>query len=241
MNIFTQNLKIHNTWSNFTSRADIKTELERIQTAIGENYTPVAGKVLRFLETDLSKVKVIILGQDPYPQKGAATGRAFEVGTLKSWDEKFKQSSLRNILRAIYVAYNESDSQNDAAPTLTDVRAKMSSGNFKILPPDEFFGSLEKQGVLFLNTTFTCETGNAGSHIKIWENFSECLLSYISRENKRAVWFLWGKNAHCYEKYALGGCYKCNHPMLAGGKGENDFLKCKCFYETKDTINWKGL
>ncbi|MDR1690100.1 MAG: uracil-DNA glycosylase [Clostridiales bacterium] len=237
MNIFTQNLKIHNTWSDFISQENIKTALARIQTEIGENYTPAGGKALRFLETDLSKVKVIILGQDPYPQQGVATGRAFEVGTLKSWDEKFKQSSLRNILRAVYVAYNE----GEAPPTLTGVRCKMNSGEFEIAPPNKLFESLEKQGVLFLNTTFTCEIGNAGSHIKIWENFSENLFRYISCANRRALWFLWGKNAHCYEKYARGGCYKCNHPMLAGGKGENDFLKSKCFFDTKDTINWKGM
>ena len=68
----------------------------------GKAYTPQRDKILRFLNLDVAKIKVVILGQDPYPQPGAATGRAFEVMGLRSWNDNFRQASLRNIVRLIH-------------------------------------------------------------------------------------------------------------------------------------------
>lgn len=75
--------------------------LQSIEKKIGtnpENFTPQKNNVLRFLKLDPVKIKVVILGQDPYPQPSIATGRAFEVKNLKSWSQKFRNASLKNIL-----------------------------------------------------------------------------------------------------------------------------------------------
>jgi len=235
MTIFTETLKIHPSWENFLSKRENISELLSIQSQIGGNCTPKPHRALRFLECDLAGVKVIILGQDPYPQEGIATGRAFEVSGLMSWQDKIKQTSLRNILRAVYLAYNGKNI------SLSQIREEIKNDAFEILPPHLLFDSLEKQGVLLLNTTFTCECSKPSSHIKIWEDFSNRLFGYISENAGNALWFLWGGFARTYEKYAKGKSYVCNHPMLAGTSAELDFLKCKCFSETLALINWKGI
>ena len=103
---FLYKIKIHNDWKTFLSK-EIVQLINQIESEISEkDFTPPAEKVLRFLELPLKSAKIIILGQDPYPQPGVATGRAFEVGTLKSWNEPFKNISLKNILRALYKAYS---------------------------------------------------------------------------------------------------------------------------------------
>ena len=105
---FIDNLKegLHSSWSPFFTPAveQALLEIERKIAAEGREYTPDPSNVLRFLSLDLFAVKVLILGQDPYPQKGRATGRAFEVGGLTSWMNPFENASLRNIVRSIYSA-----------------------------------------------------------------------------------------------------------------------------------------
>jgi hypothetical protein len=123
-----------------------------------QSYNPTPDRVLRFARTDLWTVQVVVLGQDPYPQPGAATGRSFEVSGLKDWTTPFRQTSLRNILRAVYACYNGGD-----APSWTRVRDKIADGDFPILPPDRLFDSLESQGVLFLNAYLTCRAGAPGT------------------------------------------------------------------------------
>lgn len=235
MTIFTEQLQVHTSWENFISQKDVICELINIQSQIGTNYTPNPHKVLRFLTTDLNRVKIIILGQDPYPQDGIAVGRAFEVNGLTSWHEKFRQSSLRNILRAIYLAYN------GKIISLEEIRKEIKSGGFEILAPNMLFDSWESQGVLMLNTTFTCAVNEAGSHIKIWEGFTDRLFRYISVNKSDAIWFLWGNFARSYEKFAGTNKYICNHPMLAGSRSDNDFLKSRCFIDTMKLLNWKGM
>ena len=101
---------VHKEWETFlnSETLSILIEIEKKIINPGIDYTPNPKNVLRFLNVSLSETKIIILGQDPYPQKGVATGRAFEVGTLNSWDQKFNNISLKNIVRSIYYAYTGS-------------------------------------------------------------------------------------------------------------------------------------
>ena len=231
---------IDKSWSNFLT-TDIIQEIRSVENSIlssENNFTPVAPFVLRFLETSLLSVKVIILGQDPYPQKGVATGRAFEVGTLRSWNEKFSNISLKNIIRAIYYA------KNNIYLKYSEIKAKIGS-EFPLNPPNELFEKWEKQGVLLLNTSFTCEIGNSNSHEKLWRNFTNKLLKYITSQNSQTIWFLWGNNAKSIvENIEIKNKIESMHPMMCYNKAgrEDDFLfgKVNPFIETNDLINWLG-
>src|SRR5699024_6527509 len=170
--------EIHSSWLDFLTDERIQ-EIRQIESQIGNDYNPTnPNNVLRFLTTNLNNMKVIWLGQDVYPAKGVATGRAFEVGGLTSWQEPFRQSSLKNIVRCIYKVENHL-SKSEEPPLFSEIRKEIALGTFPILEPPEWFHSLEQQGVLFLNTSFTCEIGEPNSHKKYWKNCSNAVLKYI--------------------------------------------------------------
>ncbi len=233
---------VHPSWSSFFSNQTIN-ELNAIEENIlkkSSEYTPGQSRVFHFMTNDLNSAKVVIIGQDPYPQKGVATGRAFEVATLKGWDQTFRNVSLKNIVRAVYKAY--------AGEYLTynQIKQKLNGdlfGNgFSLLPPDKLFKSWEQQGVLLLNTSFTCEVGQPGSHSKLWNDFTKMLLSYINESNSDLIWFLWGNHAKSITSHLkLNNVFVSNHPMICK-PGDDDFLfgRINMFAETKEMIEWRG-
>jgi len=99
---FLNAVSLHSDWKPFLTVENRKQILRIESLVIPRKITPPPESVLRFLEFPLGKAKIIILGQDPYPHPGAATGRAFEVGNLSSWNQPFKNSSLKNILRDFF-------------------------------------------------------------------------------------------------------------------------------------------
>lgn len=230
----------HSSWDKFLT-PEICNELNEIEIKIGSRTNPSHDNILRFLKCDLHSIKAAILGQDPYPEKGRATGRAFEVGDLHSWNDKFRQVSLKNIVRLIHKDYNGIDNYKDIKK-FSEIQAEIKDGKFKILPPDEIFKSWEKQGVLLLNTYLSVEHGLTGSHIAIWMDFSIKLLNYISEENESINWLLWGKQAEDKKQYIKNGKFFISrHPMMCSEKYEDDFLKSRCFRDTMTVINWLGI
>lgn len=112
-------------------------------------------------------VKVVILGQDPYHGVGEAHGLAFSVRQgIKT------PPSLRNIFKEL-----ESEVGIDLTRP-TDLTAWL------------------KQGIFLLNSVLTVEKDNAGSHSKWgWEEFTNAVISFISKENEHVVFVLWGDYA----------------------------------------------
>ena len=237
--LFLKNIKIHPNWKPFLSKKIMDLILQIESDISTENFTPSPEKVLRFLELPLSSVKVVIVGQDPYPQPGAATGRAFEVGTLKSWNEPFRNISLKNILRALYKAYT------GKALNYNEIKKKFDN-EFPLLAPNKLFIHWEKQGVLLLNTSFTCELGIPGSHKKVWEKFSSELLNYINIKNSSIIWFLWGNHAlEATHDLCINNKIISQHPMMCYKKEgrDTDFLfgKVNCFEQLINEIDWTGF
>lgn len=237
--LFLKEQNIHSDWLSFLTDENrslvlqIEAEVERT------GFTPPADKVLRFLSFPLTSAKIIILGQDPYPQSGAATGRAFEVGNLKSWNQPFKNVSLKNILRALYKAY--------AGKIIKFSQLKEKLDNeFPVLPPGKLFAHWEKQGVLLLNTSFTCVPGKPGSHKKLWNEFTRKLLQFIRDQVAGATWFLWGNHAReAVKNIDLHQTIETMHPMMChdASEREYDFLygKINCFEPFTDEIDWTGF
>ncbi|MFW6015227.1 MAG: uracil-DNA glycosylase [bacterium] len=237
--MFLNSISIHNTWADFIE--ENKSLVHEIETKIDiDVMTPTPKKALRFLETDLYKLKVVILGQDPYPQDGIATGKAFQIGGLDDWNKKFRQTSLRNILRLLYKTYNNIYNYNNI-PKFKDIIKKINAGDFNIKNPFNLFESWWNQGVLLLNTSLSCEIGEPKTHEEIWAPFTKNLIKYISNKRPDLIWFLWGTSAQKQKKYISNGVFhESRHPMMCSQKYENDFLKADCFNDTKDFINWLG-
>ncbi len=232
--------EIHSLWQPFFS--ENKDEICRIFASVTDKncvvkLCPSPDRIFRFASFDASKLQIVVLGQDPYPQPNVATGRSFEVGGLTDWTTPFRQTSLRNILRAIYKAKTGEDI------IWTKLRSKIKDGSFEILPPDSLFDSLEKQGVLFLNTYLTCTAYSPLSHASLWHSLSKRLIEYIDTRlpnRKETAWFLWGNHARSYSPLISNGIrYESRHPMMCGNYPD-DFLKNPCFQLTADRVDWTG-
>lgn len=236
--LFLKEQNIHSDWFSFLTNEN-RSLILKIETEVEKSgFTPTADKVLRFLSCPLSSAKIIILGQDPYPQPGAATGRAFEVGTLKSWNQPFKNISLKNILRAVYKAYT------GEVIKFNQLKEKLDN-EFPVLAPGKLFSHWEKQGVLLLNTSFTCEPGKPGSHQKLWEEFTLRLLVFIQNKDPQATWFLWGNHAQeATKNIGLQKRIETMHPMMCHDAPErdSDFLygSINCFEPFIGEIDWTG-
>jgi len=237
--LFLSAQNIHSDWISFLTDENRSLIFEIEKEVIKTGFTPPENKVLRFLSFPLSSAKIIILGQDPYPQPGVATGRAFEVGSLKSWNQPFKNISLKNILRALYKAYT------GEVIKFNELKEKLDN-EFPVLPPGKLFSHWEKQGVLLLNTSFTCEPGKPGSHQKIWDEFTGRLLVFLRDKAPEATWFLWGNHAReATKNLGLPKSIETMHPMMchnAPGR-DDDFLygKINCFGLFIDDIDWTGF
>jgi len=190
-------------------------------------YPPAKFIFNAFELTPLDKVKVIILGQDPYHGVNQANGLAFSVN-----DEVQIPPSLLNIYKEI-----ESDLGQKTINT---------NGNLE---------NWAKQGVLMLNATLTVKAGMAGSHQnKGWEKFTDAVIKILSEQKESLVFILWGNYA---QKKALRPAQgeaiideskhlviKSAHPSPLSAY--NGFFGSKPFSQTntylifkdKEPINW---
>ena len=160
-------------WSELLREEARKEYLFLLEKKIEEAYAssicfPPKEKIFEaFALCPPKEVKVVILGQDPYHGVGEAHGLAFSVRQgIKT------PPSLRNIFKEL-----ESEFGIDLTRT-TDLTAWVN------------------QGVFLLNSVLTVEKDKAGSHAKWgWEEFTNSVISFISKENEHVVFVLWGDYA----------------------------------------------
>ncbi|WP_185851475.1 uracil-DNA glycosylase [Blattabacterium cuenoti] len=168
------------------------------------------------------KVKVVILGQDPYYKKNQADGLSFSVPNGISFPP-----SLRNIFIEVNNSFNRKE----------------------LLPSNGSLIGWAKQGVLLLNSILTVREGFPGSHKdKGWEIFTEKIIQIISNKKKNIVFLLWGKYA--IKKASVINFYnehyilKASHPSPFSANisffGSKHFLKTNQFLHKKGkkTICW---
>ena len=134
----------------------------------GKEIFPVGSEIFSAFDcTPFYKVKVVILGQDPYHGRGQAHGLSFSVK-----EGVQPPPSLENIFKELKsdVGFN-----------------RPKSGSLE---------KWAKEGVLLLNTVLTVEKSKPASHQgKGWENFTNKVLSILNREKTNLVYILWGKKA----------------------------------------------
>ena len=125
----------------------------------------------------LSNLRVVLIGQDPYPQKGVATGLAF--ANSPDTPENSYSPSLE-ILRESVINYTIPHRRVTFAPDLE---------------------KWEAQGVLLLNSALSCEVGRVGSHTLLWRPFIKSLLTNLSKYHTGLVYLLMGTQAQSLEPY----------------------------------------
>ena len=185
-------------------------------------YPPEHQVFSAFEATELSNIKVVILGQDPYHGEGQAHGLCFSV-----LPEVTKlPPSLKNIYKEL----------------ATDIPS------FEI-PKHGYLQSWAEQGVFLLNTVLTVEQGQAHSHKHLgWEQFTDNVIAHINNNTQGVVFILWG--AHAQKKGK--GIDTARHFVLNGPhpsplSAHRGFFGCQHFSKTnqlleqqgKVTINWQ--
>ena len=190
------------------------------QKASGATIYPPGSAIFRAFElTPVDKVKVVILGQDPYHNPGQAMGLSFSVPAGVP-----APPSLKNVFKEIE----------------SDLGIRM-SGSPDLTPWAE-------QGVLLLNAILTVRAGEAASHRgKGWELFTDAVIKYISDNCDGVVFLLWGgfaRNKRGLIDTSRHYVLEAAHPSpLAGGA----FFGCRHFSRTneilcnehKTPINWQ--
>ena len=164
--------------------------------------------------TPFGKIKVVILGQDPYHGYGQAHGLSFSVPNGVR-----KPPSLKNIFKEL-----AEDLQIPIAET----------GNLS---------SWAKQGVLLLNATLTVRAKQAGSHQKKgWEEFTDAVIQKISAEKEGVIFLLWGRFAQNKAKMIDKQKHHIlTSPHPSPFSAYSGFFGCKHFSKTNAILKEKGL
>jgi len=214
-------------FKSYIFSSDFEDSIKKLHTFASQDkrFTPPLKDIFRaFEECPYKDLKVVMIGQDPYPQLGVADGIAFSCSKTEK-----PQPSLRYIfkeLKAQYPAFRT----NDLLYNPLDLK------------------KWSNQGVLMLNTALTCEIGNIGSHYDVWKTFTAYLLTYLNDNYTGIVYVFMGKKAESWGELINDKFnYKITvpHPASAAYKGgkwdsKNLFKEVnKIIYDnTKQQIIW---
>jgi uracil-DNA glycosylase len=192
----------------------------RAEVAAGRRYLPAGENVLRAFKQPFADVRVLIVGQDPYPTPGYAVGLSFSVGP----EVRRLPGSLVNIFREY------SDDLGYPTPT-----------NGDLTPWSE-------RGVLLLNRVLTVAPGQPGSHRgKGWEEVTEqAIRALAARERTPLVAILWGRDARTLAPLLGGvGLIESAHPSpysaASGFFGSRPFSRANRLLEQAggSAVDWK--
>jgi uracil-DNA glycosylase len=182
--------------------------------AAGRTIYPPGGLIFNaFAQTPWDKLRVVLLGQDPYPQVGCAHGLSFSVP------------------RGIKMP-----------PSLVNIFKELGSDLGIVAPLHGCLESWAQQGVLLLNAVLTFTPADPNAHKKIgWQLFTDAVIKKISAQKSGIVFLLWGNFARA-KKELIDLSKHCvleaAHPSpLAGGA----FFGCRHFSKTNTLLQQQGL
>lgn len=164
--------RVHTSWQQalapVASRVDAMLDFLLAEEEAGRGYLPAADAVLRAFESPLDEVRVLVVGQDPYPTPAHPVGLAFAVDASVSPLPR----SLRNI-------YSE---------LVADVGGPV--------PRSGDLSPWARQGVLLLNRVLSVQAGRAGSHRgRGWETVTDRAVAALVERCAPLVAVLWGREA----------------------------------------------
>ena len=169
-------MKHSNGWESILQSTECHEVLARVadRRKKGERVYPIQKDIFRaFEDCPFEKVRVVILGQDPYANEGQAIGRAFAV----------------------------SESTKKMPPSLKNIFAEVRRGCPSQSMPEPTLESWARQGVFLMNTTLTVTHGQFNSHAKIgWKRAVTIpALEKLSAEREHLVFMLWGVHAKKFD------------------------------------------
>ena len=219
------NTEWYNALNHFLTKSEFTDILEKLLYEVeqGKRFVPKIKNILNaFVECDLKDLKVVIIGQDPYPwlyknhpDGTVADGLAFSCGN---------SMKIQPSLEYIYNGMNKPIEDRN---------------------PDLKY--LANQGVLLLNSALTVEVNKPGTHYHIWKPFINIVIDTINYNKSDIVFILLGKVAQQFEDMISDKHHilKASHPASAGyNKGVWDcndvFNKTNEYLEQKDktVIQW---
>ena len=191
----------------------------RQELAAGRGYLPSGPNVLRAFSRPLAQVRVLLVGQDPYPTPGHAVGLCFSVAP-----------DVRPLPRSLVNIYAELEADLGIPPAATG----------DLSPWFE-------RGVLLLNRVLTVRPGQPGSHRgKGWEEVTDCAIDALVARGGPLVALLWGRDAQSLQS-RLGSiaCITSAHPSPlsahAGFFGSRPFSRVNAALRAQgaEGIDWR--
>lgn len=180
----------------------------------GVVYPPANDIFNAFDFTPLEKVKVVIIGQDPYHEPGQAHGLCFSVKPGV-----------------------------ETPPSLQNIYKELNSDLGCFIPNNGYLEKWARQGILLLNNVLTVRAHAANSHKGIgWEEFTDAVIEVLNKQDRPIVFLLWGKPAQT-KCQSLNNpnhlILKAPHPSpLSAYRG---FFGCKHFSMANEFLISKGL
>lgn len=184
----------------------------RAERDAGRGYLPAGEHVLRVFAQPMDAVRVLIVGQDPYPSPGHAVGLAFSVPA--------------NV--------------QPLPPSLLNIYKELETDLGLPRPRNGDLSRWADRGVMLLNRALTVGPGAAGSHRgKGWETVTALAVSALSVRGGPLVAILWGKDAQAMEP-TLGSvpCIKSPHPSPLSAHG--GFFGSRPFSRANDLLSQQG-
>ena len=200
--------------SELLEQPQTKKLFEIVDTLYNQTHVlPEESAVFKALQlTPYSKTKVVIIGQDPYPNPENAMGLSFSVkpgGKIPG--------SLRNI-------YKERESDLGIKPS--------ESGDLR---------PWANQGVLLLNATLTVNAGNSNSHAQIgWQPFTTGIIQALNKKETPIVFILWGNFAKSYKPMIASHHFTIESSHPSGFSANRGFFGSKPFSKTNRLLTDSG-
>ncbi|NOT23595.1 MAG: uracil-DNA glycosylase [Nitrospiraceae bacterium] len=185
------------------------------ELADGQTILPARKDIFNALAaTSYEQVRVLLVGQDPYPTPGQAHGLCFSVQpTVRPLP-----FSLRNVYR--------------------ELREDLGCQ----IPNNGYLKPWAGQGILMLNTVLTVRAHKANSHQgRGWERFTDRMIELVAEKRTRVVFLLWGREAQKKQKLIAQSHHAvimCAHPSPLSVR---KFSGCRCFSHTNKNLAEAGL
>lgn len=212
---------IENDWLDSISAEFRKSYYKDLFTFVKDEYSkaviyPPADDIFNaFHYTPLSKVKVLLLGQDPYHNVNQAHGLSFSV----------------------------LPSQPEIPPSLQNIYKELQEDLGCYIPNNGYLKKWADQGVLLLNTVLTVQAHQANSHQgRGWEKFTDAVIQAVNAQERPIVYLLWGKPAQSKIPMLTNPKHlilKAPHPSpLSAHRG---FFGCRHFSQANEFLQKNGV